>query len=420
MARLVAEFTPLRWLLRLPILPVSGEDWAAEARLLRWLTLVWLVVGLAVLFSASYPAAIAEAGNGFHYFKVQLLWVSLGIVCFNWVVETPLRKLTGTAGIGVLVCLGLIVMTLIPALGITINGATRWLAIGPFLLQPSELIKPFLILQGANLFGNWPRLPWSTRLGWLSIFAIALGAILLQPNLSTTAVCGLTLWLMALAGAIPYIQLGLTAFGGLGFAAISISLKDYQRRRVISFLDPWASPTGDGYQLVQSLLAVGSGQLWGRGFGLSQQKLAFLPIQYTDFIFAVFAEEFGFVGSMVVLVMLATYATLSLVVAMNTSQTVFRLVAVGSMTVLVGQSLLNIGVATGTLPTTGLPFPLVSYGGSSMLSSLITAALLVRVARQSREADVVPLAAARQAVRQGEAPTGVRSPTSLRPLPPRS
>jgi cell division protein FtsW len=162
-------------------------------------------------------------------------------------------------------------------------------------------------------------------------------------------------------------------------------------RRIISFLDPWADPQGSGYQLVQSLLAVGSGGIWGTGYGLSQQKLFYLPIQYTDFIFSVYAEEFGLIGSIVLLLFLISYATLALQVAMNCRHRVKRLVAVGVMVVMVGQSLLNIGVATGALPTTGLPLPLFSYGGSSNLASLVLAALLIRVARESNEAPVVSM-----------------------------
>jgi cell division protein FtsW len=159
----------------------------------------------------------------------------------------------------------------------------------------------------------------------------------------------------------------------------------------MSFLNPWADPMQDGYQLIQSLLAVGSGGIWGSGFGLSQQKLFYLPIQYTDFIFAVFAEEFGFVGGLLLLLLLMVYATLALIVALKTQNPVHRLVAIGAMIFMVGQSLLNIGVATGVLPTTGLPLPLVSYGGNSMIASLLVAALLIRVARESTEAEIVPI-----------------------------
>ncbi len=368
-----------------------------EARWLRWLTFLWLLIGLAMLFSASYVVADVETGNGLHYFKSQLIWVCLGLIGFNILVHSPIRYVLGIADWAFLLLLGLIFLTLMPGLGTTVNGATRWLGLGPFLIQPSELIKPFLVLQSARIFGQWNRFTWTFRLTWLGIFILMLLAILLQPNLSTTALCGMVIWLIALAAGLPFSYLGGAAFSGLTLATISISLKEYQFRRVVSFLNPWADPAQDGYQLIQSLLAVGSGGWWGTGFGLSQQKLFYLPIQYTDFIFAVFAEEFGLIGSLLLLLMLATYATLGLRVASKARTPIHQLVAIGVTVLMVGQSLLNIGVATGALPTTGLPFPLFSYGGSSMIASLLSAGLLIRVAREGSEAQVVSLEGRRSA-----------------------
>jgi cell division protein FtsW len=290
-----------------------------------------------------------------------------------------------------LLILGSLLLVLIPGIGTSVNGATRWLPIGSIQLQPSEFIKPFLVLQSARVFGQWHRLRWATRVTWLVVFGLVVVAILIQPNLSTAAFCGILLWLIALAAGLPFSYLGGTALVGFTLAIMSVSLRAYQRRRIMSFLNPWADPRNDGYQLIQSLLAVGSGGWWGTGFGMSQQKLFYLPFQDTDFIFAVFAEEFGFIGSVLLLLLLLAYATLALRVALKAQNPVHRLVAIGVMVLLVGQSLLNIGVATGVLPTTGLPLPLFSYGGSSMISSLMAAGLLIRVAREGSEGRVIPL-----------------------------
>ncbi|MEH1962184.1 MAG: FtsW/RodA/SpoVE family cell cycle protein [Nostoc sp.] len=375
----------------IPIFDISVSNWALEARLLRWLTLIWLFAGLIMLFSASYPVADARQHDGLYYFKRQLLWVLVSLIGFNIIVNLPLQKILGLSHWFLLLFLALIFVTLIPGFGKKAFDAARWIAIGPIPIQPSELIKPFLVLQSARLFGQWERISWRVRLSWLGIFGLVLLGILAQPNLSTTALCGMTIWLIALAAGLPYKYLGGTAIGGVMLAILSISIKEYQRKRVMSFLNPWADATGDGYQLVQSLLAVGSGRTWGAGYGLSQQKLFYLPIQDTDFIFAVFAEEFGFVGSMVLLALLATFATLGLIVALKAKNIVHRLVAIGVTILMVGQSLLHIGVATGSLPTTGLPLPMFSYGGNSMIASLIATGLLIRVARESSEAEVVPL-----------------------------
>lgn len=379
------------WRYFVPFYDPEAKNWAAEARILRWLTFFWLIIGLIALFSASYNVAYAEQGDGLYYFKRQLIWICIGFVGFNIIVRSPLQNILKLAPWGLLLTLALILSTHLPGMGTEVNGATRWIGIGPILIQPSELLKPFLVMQSARIFGNWDRLNWSMRLGWVGLFAVVLASILLQPNLSTTALCGMSLWLIALAAGIPLQYLSLTAISGVATAVLSISIKEYQRLRVISFLDPWADPMGNGYQLVQSLMAIGSGGVFGTGYGLSQQKLFYLPIQYTDFIFSVFAEEFGLIGSILLLMLLGCYATVGLRVAMRCRHRVKRLVAMGAMIMLVGQSLLNIGVATGALPTTGLPLPLFSYGGSSSLASLALAALLIRVARENSDDNVVAM-----------------------------
>lgn len=353
--------------------------------------MLWLFIGLVVLFSASYPVADAEVGDGARYFKVQILWILVGLLMSRWITRNPLRMVMQFSGMGLFICLGLILATHLPGVGVTVNGATRWLPLGPFLIQPSELLKPFLILQSARLFGRWHRFSVARRLLWLGVFALCLVAILVQPNLSTTAVCGITLWLIAWSSGRPYRHLLMTAGTGALAAVLSVSIKTYQRERIISFLDPWSQASDNGYQLVQSLYAIGSGGLWGTGFGMGQQKLGYLPIQYTDFIFSVYAEEFGFIGAVMLLLFLAVFSTVALLVALKAKSSVNRLLAIGCMVLLVGQSLINIGVATGSLPTTGLPFPMMSYGGSSMMSSLVIAGLLIRVAREAHEADIVAM-----------------------------
>jgi cell division protein FtsW len=177
---------------------------------------------------------------------------------------------------------------------------------------------------------------------------------------------------------------------------------EYQRLRVTFFLDPWRDAQGDGYQLVQSLLAIGSGGLLGQGFGLSTQKLQYLPIQTTDFIFAVFAEECGFIGSVMLLLFLVVVGFIGLRVALSCRSNQHRLVAMGCTTLLVGQSILNIAVASGSMPTTGLPLPMISYGGNSLLSSLLVAGLLVRCSLESTGLET----GRRRRRRAGAAPIG--------------
>ncbi|MBE9031092.1 FtsW/RodA/SpoVE family cell cycle protein [filamentous cyanobacterium LEGE 11480] len=375
----------------IPFFDTTARDWSTEARFLRWLTFVWLMLGFMVMCSASFPAGIQEFNNGWHYPIRQTINLVIGMVFFNIIVHSPLKRMLNIAHWGVLIFLALIFATRLPGVGTSVNGAARWIPIGPFLLQPSEFIKPFLVLQSARIFGQWDNLTWRTRLTWLGIFCVVLFAILLQPNLSTTALCGITIWLIALAAGLPMYYMSMTAGGGLLLATISITFREYQRKRVMSFLNPWNDAQGDGYQLTQSLMAVGSGKLLGSGFGQSQQKMGFLPIQYTDFIYAIFAEEFGLIGGIFLLTLMIAYASLALWISTKAKTNIYRLIAIGIMVLIVGQAMLNIGVATGALPTTGLPFPMWSYGGSSLWSSLISAAILIRVARENTEAEIVDM-----------------------------
>jgi len=363
------------------VLPLPWEVWPAETRLLVGLTALWSLVGLLVLTSASWWVADREMGDAAYYLKRQLLWLLASWALFWLAIRTSLRRWLHIGSLGLLVGLVMVAATL--AIGTTVNGASRWLVLGPIQIQPTELVKPFVVLQGAVLFSHWRRIGLDQKLLWLTIFAGLILLILKQPNLSTAALTGLLLWLMALAAGLPLsLLLGAAGAGGLlGFA--SIAMNTYQRLRVTSFLDPWKDAQGNGYQLVQSLLAIGSGGPFGQGFGLSTQKLQYLPIQTTDFIFAVYAEEFGFVGCLMFLLFLAAFAFVGLRVALACRSNQHRLVAIGCTALLVGQSILNIAVATGAMPTTGLPLPMVSYGGNSLLMSLFVAGLLIRCGLES-------------------------------------
>jgi cell division protein FtsW len=371
----------------------SAEAWSFEARMLRWITFLWLGLGLLILFSASYHTGLADSNDGLFYFKRQLLGIAAGLVAFQAFTRLPLRKSLAIAPIGFLICVLLIFATRIPGLGTQTLGATRSISIGGLQLQASELLKPFLVLQSAWVFSQWRRFPTKTKLTWLGIFVVTLLGILLQPNLSTTILCGTTLWLIALAAGLPYMHLSVAALGGLGAGLISTQVNRYQWTRITSFLNPWSDAQGNGYQLIQSLLAVGSGGIWGVGFGHSQQKLAYLPIQHTDFIFAIFAEEFGLMGGIFLLSLLTAYGAIAVRVALKVTNPLHRLIAIGATVLMLAQALINMGVAIGALPTTGLPFPLISYGSNSMIASLAIAGLLIRVAREGSEASIIPLSA---------------------------
>ena len=363
------------------MLPLDWSLWPAEARLLLTLTLIWSVAGLLILGSASWWVASREMGEGAYYLKRQVIWMVASWGLLSLAVSTDLRRWMKVAGPAVWIGCLLVAATLL--FGDPVNGASRWLPIGPMQIQPSELVKPFVVLQAANLFAHWKRSAVDQKLLWLGSFGALILLILKQPNLSTAALTGLLLWLMAFSAGLRLRSLFGTALVGAALGVSSIMINEYQRLRVVSFLNPWQDPQGVGYQLVQSLLAIGSGGILGQGFGLSTQKLQYLPIQSTDFIFAVYAEEFGFIGSVMLLLFLMLVAFLGLRVALRCRSNQTRLTAIGCTTLLIGQSLMNLAVASGAMPTTGLPLPMVSYGGNSLLSSLLVAGLLIRCSLES-------------------------------------
>ncbi|GAB4210564.1 MAG: putative peptidoglycan glycosyltransferase FtsW [Synechococcales cyanobacterium] len=362
--------------------------WTAEARWLRWLTVIWAALGTVMIFSASFAEAGRSLGNGFYFIVRHGIWLGIGIPMFLILTGIPLRVWANLGRFLYPLGLALLLLTYLPGLGVEKLDATRWLSLGPLTIQPSELLKPLMVMQAAVLFGRWWQHSPAYRWGWIMALILGLLAILEQPNLGTTVVCALSLWGMAWLAGLPQALLWTTAGVGVVGAMASLARNEYQRRRITGFLNPWASPQDEGYQLIQSLLAIGSGRLWGVGFGLSQQKLSYLPIQYTDFIFAVYAEEFGLAGSLAFLLLLAVYTAVGLRVIGQTTNGVARLMAGGCVLFLVGQSLINIAVVTGSLPTTGVPLPLFSYGGSSWLASLALAALLIRAAREMGEQGV--------------------------------
>ena len=367
--------------LRDTFLPLPWEIWPYEGKLLIILIGIWSIFGLFILGSASWWVASKEMGDWAYYLKRQLIWFIPGLTFFYFVINTNIRDLLKTSKIIFYFLIFLIVLTIF--FGSTVNGSSRWLILGSLQIQPSELIKPFAILEAANLFAHWNLVKNNTKIISLSTFGFFILLIMKQPNLSTAGLLGILFWIMGLCGGVRFSSLFSVA--SLGFLSVCISIlrNEYQKLRVISFIDPWQDAEGNGYQLIQSLLAIGSGGLFGQGFGLSTQKLQYLPIQSTDFIFAIFAEEFGLLGSTLLLGFLVLFSYISLRIAIKCRNNYTKLVAIGCVTLLIGQSIMHIAVATGMMPTTGLPLPFVSYGGNSLLSSFFVIGMLLRCSLES-------------------------------------
>ncbi len=363
------------------LLPIPWEIWPYEAKILIILVGIWSISGLFILGSSSWWVASREMGDWAYFLKKQIIWTIPGLSLFFFVLNTNIRELLKNSRIIFYCFFFLILLTNI--IGITVNGSSRWLVIGNLQLQPSELIKPFLILEASNLFAHWNLIKKEKKLISIFTFVLLILLILKQPNLSTAGLTGILFWLMGLCGGVKVSSLGSFASLGLVTGFISIINNEYQKLRVISFLNPWKDQQDSGFQLVQSLLAIGSGGVFGQGFGLSIQKLQYLPFMYTDFIFAIFAEEFGLVGCTLFLFFLIAFSYLSLRVALKCRNNYTKLVAIGSSILLISQSIMHIAVATGAMPTTGLPLPFISYGGNSLIASFFIAGMILRCSLES-------------------------------------
>jgi len=363
------------------IIPLPWTIWPYEAKILIVLIGIWSILGICILGSASWWVASREMGNWAYFLKKQNMWTIPGIGLFYFVLNTNIRNLLKFSRIIFYILFFLIFLTNLT--GITVNGSSRWLVLGNLRLQPSELIKPFLILEASKLFAHWNLIKNDKKLISILSFGLLILLILKQPNLSTASLTGILFWVMGLCGGVKLSSL--CSFASLGFitGCISILNNEYQKLRVTSFINPWKDQQESGFQLVQSLLAIGSGGLFGQGFGLSVQKLQYLPFMYTDFIFAIFAEEFGLLGCTLFLGFLAVFSYITLRISLKCRNNYTKLVAIGCGVLLTGQSIMHIAVATGSMPTTGLPLPFISYGGNSLIASFFIAGMLLRCSLES-------------------------------------
>jgi rod shape determining protein RodA len=344
----------------------------------------WLLLGGALGLVVMSATTLANLNVGRVAGAValrQLLWVGVGAVVLVLVASVDYRRLVRLGPAAYVLGLGGLAAVFL--LGRTVSGARRWILVGPLSVQPSEVFKIcFLLMLVWLLVSRWaqPVTPAVLAL-LLPIVAVPFALIVKQPDLGTA----LLLWPLLIAllvGAGVHFKL-LGGLVGTGLAALPVAwllLKEYQRERILVYLDPFRDPLGSAYNVIQAKIAIGSGQLFGKGMaGATQSRLAFLPERHTDFIFAVFAETWGFVGC---LVLLACYSLLLLRgfdIAATAREPVGRLVALGATSLLAAQILINVGMVTGLLPVVGIPLPFMSYGGSSMFVSMTALGLLLSV-----------------------------------------
>jgi rod shape determining protein RodA len=323
--------------------------------------------------------SVGRAGGAIAY--RQLAWVAVGCLALLVVASLDYRRLVRMAPLIYVVGLG--ALATVYLLGRTVSGARRWIMLGPVSVQPSELFKIAFVLT----IVWWLTSRWAQPLGrvtlvlMLPLIAVPFALIVKQPDLGTALLLfPVTVVLLVGAGARLRLLSGLLLAGVSVMPIAWLVMKDYQRERIMVYLDPFRDPLGSAYNVIQAKIAIGSGQLLGRGIaGATQSRLAFLPERHTDFIFAVFAEMWGFVGCLVLLVCYVLLLLRGFDIAATAREPVGRLVALGATALIASQVLINVGMVTGLLPVVGIPLPLMSYGGSSMVVSLTALGLLLSV-----------------------------------------
>jgi cell division protein FtsW len=348
------------------------------------LALVFL--GVVMVYSASAIIAADRFGDPFFFLKKQLFWALLGGGLLWAALRLDYRRLERLVVPLLIVSIALLVLVLLPPFGQAINGTRRWFRIGPLSFQPVELAKFALVLYLASFL---TRRAEAIRSFWQGLFPILLVAgtmallTFVQPDLcNSLALVVLTLVLAYLAGA-RVKHMAWVAAAALPLVALAVALKPYRWRRMVTFVNPWDDPQGSGFQIIQSFLALGSGGLTGRGLGGSKQKLFYLPEPYTDFIFAIVGVELGLLGALGVIALFAVLIWRGLRVGLRAPDPFGSYLALGLTVMLATQTLVNLGVVTGLLPTKGLPLPFISFGGSALSMTMLSTGVLLNISQHA-------------------------------------
>ncbi|MBO1004936.1 stage V sporulation protein E [Pseudogracilibacillus auburnensis] len=350
-------------------------------------TFALLAIGLIMVYSASAIWANYKFADSFFFAKRQLLFAGLGFILMLIIMNVDYWILKRWAKPMLLVCFILLIAVLIPGIGMERNGSRSWIGVGAFSIQPSEFIKLAMIVFLARFLAEKQRFITTVKKGLfpsLGIVFVAFGLIMLQPDLGTgTVMVGTCIVMVFIAGAriFHFVVLGL--FGLVGFAGLVISAP-YRIARITSFLDPWQDPQDSGFQIIQSLYAIGPGGLFGLGLGESRQKFFYLPEPQTDFIFAILAEELGFIGGSFILALFAILLWRGVRVAIGAPDLYGSFLAIGIISMIAIQVMINIGVVIGLMPVTGITLPFLSYGGSSLTLMLVAVGVLLNVSRYSK------------------------------------
>lgn len=346
---------------------------------------VLVVIGLVMVLSASSVQSEREYGSTWVYFMRQALWAAISVGVIAIVARVDYRRWRQLIPASLVVSFVLLLVVLVPGIGVLANGARSWLVFGPIRLQPSEVVKLALLLFCADLLSRRADKLHDARLT-LNPVLVVVGAtvilMMLQPDLGSTIVMGTIVLAVLFVAGIPLGRLSVV-FGVGSAGALVLALgKTYRRNRLLAFLHPSKDPTNTGYQINQSLMGVASGKLFGVGLGESRAKWGFLPNAYSDFIFAIIAEELGLVGAALVIGLFLAFAVFGMRAALHAPDRFGTLVAAGITAWILAQAFVNIGGVVGILPITGLTLPFISFGGTSLLVTMAATGLLLNIASQ--------------------------------------
>lgn len=363
---------------------VNAQPFFCDSVILLSVTAL-LVLSMVMIYSTSGVVSQERLGDAYFYVKRQGIALVVGLLFMTILSKLNIAKLRQISSLFLLLSLILLALVLVPGLGSRSGGATRWLKLGPISFQPVEYVKLFMVVFIAGYISKYEAELKEFIPGLLKPFflvSLIAALLLLQPDFGSTAVITIIALAMLLASGTRIKHLALCAILASVSAGLLIASSPYRLQRVLTFLAPWDEPKGKGYQLIQSLIAVGSGRLTGQGLGSGQQKLFYLPAAHTDFIFAVIAEELGFIGCLGVLVLFGLLLWRGILIAGRLADNIFAYsLAIGVTALLVVPAFLNMAVVTGLLPTKGLALPLISYGGSSLSASLMAVGILLALSR---------------------------------------
>ncbi len=367
------------------------------------LTLVLVTAGLIMVYSASAILAHDRFGNSYYFFLRQLLWVALGSLGLFFASKVDLEELRALAIPGLIVALILMALVCVPGIGRTVGGAQRWFRLGFFSFQPSEILKIALVFYLADSLDRRRQTlgSFSGLMPYLVLLGICMLLLEKQHDFGTAVLLALVTILSLFLAGMEWKFFLIPLFVFVPVFVFLVESVHYRVVRILSFLHPGDDPQGAGFQLIQSLIAVGNGGPLGVGLSNSSQKLFYLPAPHTDFIFAIIAEELGLVGAGALVFLFALFILRGFKVSRAVSRReggFFPGMMAAGITGLIGfQALVNLGVVTGLLPTKGIPLPLISYGGSSMVFTLISIGFLLNISRETRLP--IPLSQAGEAVR---------------------